>query len=468
MFFTPSNIHYTGGEYVLPCMATARANAALCKEIFSELWYSCTYHASSLTVEPIQEPIFRLGDAKPLPLDGKSYAVNITESGICVSADSEKNLLYGFYALLDCIGMTRPLAASVKTCTFSEKASMTCRMAHFCVFPETELWELERFIRLCALLKYTHLIVEFWGMYAYRCEPALSWKKAYTTAEIAPLMHLAHSLGLEIVPMFNCLGHASASRVMHGKHVVLDNDPSLQYLFDETGWSWRFGTEPVETLQTDIRDELCELCGDGEYFHIGCDEIYGFDYSERSIQAVCAHINHIAADLKKKGRKTILWGDMFVHRRATYNPKNQYSAACPSDETAERMLSLLDKDVIIADWQYDCNEYPVETALFFKEHGFTTMLCPWDCSVPKINSCVQTVKKEALYGIIHTTWHTLSRGTLFLGKTARSFYSDAPDERDGNISIQQTHTAELLRKAYPTQGEYRKSGWSKIEVGDLV
>ncbi len=466
MFFNPQNVTYTDGFFRLADKVKAVAHPSLCKDVFAELWNGFCFRLSTIELAPTDALVFQIGNVSALPIENDDYSVHITSDGVCVAATTEKNLLCGYYAFLDRICMEEKGSLAARACTFSEKAKIERRMAHFCVFPETELWELERFIRVCAVLKYTHLIVEFWGMYTYRCLPALSWKNAYTAEQIKPLAELAHTLGLELVPMFNCLGHASAGRVMHGKHVVLDQNPELQYLFDETGWYWRYATEPVERLQTEVRDELCELCGDGEYFHIGCDEIYGFDYSEESIRGVCEHINRIAADLKKKGRKTILWADMFLHRKAEYDSKNAYTAACPSDEKAEYMLSLLSKDVIMADWQYDCPHSPVETALFLKESGFTTMLCPWDVSLQKSDACVNTVKENELYGLIHTTWHTLSSGMMYVGKVARSFYNDGEDSRDHDHPLHLTHMAEILRKAYFANGDYHKAGWSKIEVGD--
>ena len=61
---------------------------------------------------------------------------------------------------------------------------------------------------------------------------------------------------------------------MHGKHVVLNRAPQYAYLFDETGWTWSIGTPEVTGLQRKMRGELAALCGKGDYFHIGCDEIF--------------------------------------------------------------------------------------------------------------------------------------------------------------------------------------------------
>ena len=40
-------------------------------------------------------------------------------------------------------------------------------MIHFCVFPETTLFEFRRFVRFCGVLGYTHFIPEFWVSLKY-------------------------------------------------------------------------------------------------------------------------------------------------------------------------------------------------------------------------------------------------------------------------------------------------------------
>ena len=63
------------------------------------------------------------------------------------------------------------------------------------------------------------------------CLAELAWPFAHTKEEIRPLIEEARALGMEVIPMFNHLGHASANREMYGKHVVLDQNPKLEYLF---------------------------------------------------------------------------------------------------------------------------------------------------------------------------------------------------------------------------------------------
>ena len=132
-------------------------------------------------------------------------------------------------------------------------------MVHLCIFPETTLLDLKKYIRLFAMLQYTHVVLEFWGSLKFDTLSALAWENAYTKNEIKEVIKEAKFLGIEPIPMFNQLGHATASRFCYGKHVVLDQNPKLQYLFTPDGWTWDINSETVFELFRQIRKELYEL-----------------------------------------------------------------------------------------------------------------------------------------------------------------------------------------------------------------
>ncbi len=337
-------------------------------------------------------------------------------------------------------------------------------MVHFCVFPETGLFELRRFLRLCGVLKYTHVVLEFWGMLRFECLPELGWPQAYAKDEIRPLVQEARDLGLEIIPMFNHWGHASASRVMHGKHVVLDQDPGLQPYFSDDGWTWQIGKPEVRALLRAVRGELSELCGPGRYFHLGCDEPYGFDLTERSAPEVTGYLNGIAQELKKDGRRAIVWGDMLVADHASFRTGNRYTASCPDLRTEKILLDGLDREIIIADWQYGVREAPVETGLVFRDAGFDVLLCPWDhgTGCDSVSACAATVKEHRLYGLLHTTWHTLTAGMPDVTQAAENCWDR--ETRPFSLTYYGPRTAALLRRACSVRGDYAKAGWSPVQI----
>ena len=319
MIFQPQSLKEANGSLLLCGSAYAVAHPCLDKEIFKELWQSFSFRASSLTVSACNALSFTMGNAQPLPLDGYDYTINIERGGVCICGKDEAALVNGFITLLDrfkAVDRDDKTLAEVQCCQIKDRAIVQNRMVHFCIFPETELWELQRFVRLCGALKYTHIVLEFWGMLKYDCMQALAWSHGFRKEQIRPIIREANDLGLEVIPMFNHWGHASAGRVMHGKHVVLDQDPTLQPYFSEDGWCWDIRSPKVRALLREVRRELIELCGSGSYFHIGCDEAYNFEFTEENTRALCDFINEIDEEMRAKKRRVIVWGDMFLYRHS--------------------------------------------------------------------------------------------------------------------------------------------------------
>lgn len=468
MIFEPQTLTTYDGCFIIPQNATATAPACMNNSSLEELWRGFTFRYSALTINNTDEICFRIGTASALsPVNDDAYTLNVDTDGICICAKNEKALLLGFMTLLDRIALTeldgKPIC-KVECCRITEVPLIKERMVHFCVFPETRLFELQRFIRMCAVLKFSHVIVEFWGTLKYECLKQLSWSSGFTKDEIRPIIREARELGIELIPMFNHWGHASASRAMHGKHVVLDQEPSLQYYFSDNGWCWDIKKSCVRELLRQVRNELCELFGESKYFHIGCDEAYGFSMTEENMSFICNFINEISAELKSRGMRAIAWADMFISPHPEFCKENKYTANADSTAAEEYMLSHISRDVIIADWQYDTVKAPVETALIFKNAGFDTLLCSWDRSNDNIYSCVTTVKEHSLKGFIHTTWHTLSGNLPYVTVAAKACF----EEKSSCSWLEAaTLTAALLRKVYFVNGDYSKAGWSRNDVGEL-
>lgn len=466
--FSPNYENKSGEKFTFGAKLTAAAHPCLDNGSIKSLWNGFCCQTGEIEIMPCDGLVFSVGTAERIELCGSQYAVNIEKTGIFIVADSEKGLVNGFMTLLHQIKAKKftenDAVFEIDCGVFREKPNYENQMVHFCIFPETELWELERFIRFCAALKYSHLVIEFWGMLRYDCLKELGWSFAFSKEQIRPLIKTANELGLEVIPMFNHWGHASASRVQHGKHVVLDQNPRLQPLFSEDGWTWDIENPDTLSLLRKIRAELMDLCGEGKYFHLGCDEAYNFKVTTENHTVLTDYLNSISRELVAVGRRAIVWGDMLIAKRDTFSKINRYTVSCESVETERSILEDLDRDIIIADWQYNVKEAPVETALIFKEAGFDTILCPWDYTAgsDSVFPCAETAKKYGLSGIMHTTWNTLSLGMRDVSKAAFLSW-----DKNGTLpprTFFATHTAKILRKAYPANGDYQKAGWSKKQI----
>ncbi len=466
MIFHSESFVGSGGTFRFPKSIRLKAHPCLAKNIFAELFGGYTYRLCTADFDTADTLTLTAGRITPPALNGADYAFSITEEGFALTGKTERDLIHAFFTLADRIRAEdgKNGSEAVLDCgELYENAKIGLRIVHFCIFPETELWEITRFIRLAAALKYTHLILEFWGMLRYDCEKALSWPQAYSKEELRPILSEAKELGLSLIPMINHWGHATASRVMHGKHVVLDQNPALQPLFDEDGWCWNIQSERVRALLREMRGELCELFGEGEYFHIGCDEAYNFDLTKKENRdELLSYLNELSDELKAMGRRAIMWGDMLLAPNEEY--KNKLYCFAPSEAAAADLRQRLSRNIVIADWQYEPKIAPVETALVFKHDGFDTLLCPWDLGCDPIKVCTQTLKDEGLFGILHTTWHTLSKGMPFVSLSAKGGFENIEAATPTQL---RTATAALLRKVFPSEGDYRKTGFAKYQIDTL-
>jgi len=463
MLFNPKNIEYGEGYLRLGERVSCVAHKSVDSVLFSELWHGYTYRTSNIEFCECDTLTFTVGDAEPLPLGEYDYTVNVTEGGASVLAKSEAELCRGILTLLDRIVLVDNDGENllkIDSCRIFDKPAIKNRMVHYCIFPDTALWELHKFVRLAGALKYTHIVLEFWGMYKYDCMKELFWSHAFTKEEILPIINEARAMGVEVVPMFNHWGHAAGCRACHGKHVVLDQNPSLQYYFDESGWCWDIKSKRVRELLGKVRRELCELCGEGSYFHIGCDEAYGFAFTKENVDYLVDYLNEIAEDMKSLGRRIFVWGDMFV---AKAEGMEKYTCNAPDKEWETYIRKNLSHDIIIADWQYSVDDVPMKSAQGFKNDGFDVALCPWDRKKSVTLASVETVISENLFGIMHTTWHTLSRHTPYVSLTGRLSYDGVGSSSD--FDTEYVNCAALLRKVWFANGDYEKAGWGRYEVG---
>ena len=457
MIFSHETKNKNGKKFVIDGKVKAVANKALNKDILKEFWYGHAFHLSEIEMTETPAMEFVIGNPKKVELGGNAYAVNVDENGIYLTAQDEQKLVWAYMTLIDMIRIFEDDKLGVECNEFAESPLVKNQMVHYCFAPPLELWEHERFIRFCGSLKYTHIIFEFWGTLKFDCMKELSWDFGFTKEEIKPLVKLANDLGMEVVPMFNHWGHASGCSASYGKHTVLSQNPSLQSYFTDDGWCWDISKDKVKKLLGEIRTELIELCGDGEYFHIGCDEAYGFKFTKENMDFICDFINEIDAEMQKHGRKIFVWGDMFLTKRADFeNEKNHYILNCPDIEKEKYMLDRLSKNVIIADWQYWVTDIPVKSSVLFKNAGFEVFVCPWDIGYPKTKACFETAANENLSGIIHTTWHTLEDGIPEVDQMAMLCWGTDPTK-----VFWTTECASKLRKVFFSGGDYRKSGWAR-------
>ena len=314
---------------------------------------------------------------------------------------------------------------------------------------------------LCGMMKCSHIILEFWGMYRYHCCPNLAWKDAYTDREIRPLILLANAMGMEVVPMLNHMGHASAGRVHYGKHSALDTDLTLAPYFEDDGWCWCTSNPKTLSLLAACRRELTDLCGEGKYFHIGFDEAYNFGHCDRCRKQdphllLKEHLLRTCEDIVSLGRRPIMWADMMLDVKKFDPEKYFLSSSAGKDFRRE-----LPKEIIMADWQYRCADEDFKTSLELKNDGFDVLSCPWDF-FENVHAAAQTVRDGKLFGMIATTWHTLKELIWLIPYAGDEMWGSPEEHGRFHGEFYSLCAAYHVRRCVPSEGHYERAAmWDK-------
>lgn len=435
---------------------TVIADGRMSNGSVKKLWNSFTLTTGEICFETGEELTLRFGDT-PLPIlsEGKEYVLTVDDNGAAIVGKDYGGLMRGFMSLLMKIEQDQN-AFRIRATTEESNYKISNRMLHICVFPENDLYFIKKLIRLAALCQYTHIIIEFWGTLRYDCLKELAWPQAFTKAQAKELIAECRELGMEPIPMFNQLGHATASRSWSGKHVVLDQNPKLQHLFTPDGWVWNIENPEVRVLLKQVREELYDLFGEGEYMHIGCDEADFIAKNPVLYKKLLPYLQDLTCSVEREGRRPMLWMDMLLEKGAFPN------CYCVGDaEEVKKIRAAVAKSSVFVDWQYECTDTPIPSLVSLKNSGRDVMGAPW---FKAENYCahIQTISENDLHGIMLTTWNTLRNQIhSILGCAKKCGASTFPWSEFSEL---REETATILRRISFEGNSYEDCGWLKKQV----
>ncbi len=477
-----SDVRYSFGSCVkasLTVPTSAADTLAPVIERMKSLWYNFCKTASTLDIQlnlsSKQFCCFSVGtpvsESAEVP---QHYAILADERSILLTAVNTEALINGFTTLVQLIcpvnldeGREEFYITGVK---ITDKPAIGFRSVHLCIFPDSALSTIEKAIHMAGFMKFTHIVLEFWGTLQYETIPELAWQnRSFSKTEIRSLVDLARSYGMEVIPMVNHFGHATQSRSCYGRHTILNANPRRAKLFEPDGWTWCLSNPDTYKLLSDMRAELIDLCGNGSYFHLGFDEAYSFATCDKCRKRVPAellaeYINRLTEDLAAYGRRPIIWHDELIRRDAFADKIPDGVVANGQSHNTDSALERLDRRVIIADWQYEYRHTGIgghvnPTASYFQTMGFDTILCPWDV-MQNVRVLCEDARLLSAYGVMLTTWHHLP---AYLSKFLN--VGEYAWRADGTYTnVPSTEAAAVLRTVYPTNGDYISSGWNAFEV----
>lgn len=457
--------------FIIPDSFSNEGFISLAKELFSN------YTLNKFDFEVVKcsntknAVISYFSDAKPiLEKTEFEYELNVRNDRIDIISEGEIGIIHAFSSFLQLIGAysLKDNNFKVKCVSIKDKPSLKFRGMHLCVFSDTSLLFIQKMVRLLGLLKCTHIVLEFWGTLKLDSFKYLAWENAYTKDDFKPIIEDGKAMGIEFIPMFNHFGHATYSRSKTGKNVVLDQAPEYEEYFSADGWTWNVKNEDVLKLHQSLREELCELFGEGEYFHMGCDEIFMDDfrydpYDKEDNETFVNFINESAKSVVKMGRKPIIWGDMFlIGEDFPYPFCRNSSGRCYDRKNIDKLID----DIIIDDWQYNVDEEKDETVKYFlsKKPAQNIILSPWDGNVwkgnPTIKGRCSLAKKHNLLGVLGTTWNGICKEIRSMLYTACLMWEKDETNVDKiALGLLTSLGAKNIRKLLPPNGDPKKAGF---------
>ena len=346
----------------------------------------------------------------------EAYAVKADAAGVKIAARTLAGVRWAAYSLRQLAiakrGTFKTAGHLLPSLTISDAPHLAFRGLHLCWFPEVRTEQIERAIRLAALLKFNYVVVEPWGMFKSERHPWWSWPGAkMTKPEVRRLVALGKDLGITLIPQIAAYGHAGAARACSSKHSVLDLQPEYEPLYEPGGWNWCLTNPEAQKVLRELIVELLETFDHPPYLHLGCDEAQPPTCPEcrkRPFgELVCEHITALAAFAKEHGARAMIWHDMLLDSSDT---RWEGFVACGSKQTAT-LADTLPRDVIICDWQYsygDMKEVRKDwpTLKHFRDKGFPVVGCPW-LNFNAMKPMADYISEIGGFGFLETTWHHL-------------------------------------------------------------
>lgn len=255
------------------------------------------------------------------------------------------------------------------------------------------------------------LILSVGYNFRYASHPEIEEAQQFTADQVRRLVRIGRDNNVQVIPLFNSLGHQSWKMDHIGALLRAYPDfnetpgkPGIKYCY-----SWCPSNPRVYEVVFDLLDELIEAF-QAEWIHLGMDEVFEFGECDRCrgktnadlfAKAVNDLYGHVAG---RRGVKMMIWGDRLIDGFRT--PYNEMNGARNGTHPAREMIP---RDILLCDWHYHVHEaYPsVEQ---FEACGFDYVIAGWR-KVDALEAFAAYASARAgphLKGYLATNWHPVA------------------------------------------------------------
>ncbi|MFO7797157.1 MAG: family 20 glycosylhydrolase [Promethearchaeati archaeon] len=340
------------------------------------------------------------------PEDEESYNLNIAENKIIIYSLHEKGLFYGIQTLIQIIKnsilqkkVKDPFEIIVPSVLIRDIPDLKVRgvaqdisRGQICSVENAK-----RYIKLISHYKMNFYCLYIEDMFAHPNHPLIGKERgALTCEEIKEIDTYAREHFIELVPIFECLGHMD-NILQHMKYRNLGEFPGAHSL--------DISNQEIYPFLKDYISEISK-CFSTNYFHIGCDESFdvGRYNSEKYIEKV------------GKSEALANFYNKIYDIASTYDNNNiiMYDDIVRKDNN---VLEKLNKEMILMYWEYNpkIKNPPVEK---FLESGHRVIVSPsmlnWNRNFPDNKNASKNIinminigfkfRNEGCLGVLTSTW----------------------------------------------------------------
>lgn len=245
----------------------------------------------------------------------------------------------------------------------------------------------------------------------------------YTKTELKEINNAAESLGVELIPCIQTLGHLK--KALRWDYAAdMKDDPDVLLIDEEKTYEF------IEAMFKTWR-EVCST----DKIHIGMDEAEGVglgEYLNRNgyrdrFEIMCRHVHRVCDIAKRYGFKPMMWSDMFFKIGSAKRDYYDLDTKIPED-----LPSQIPDDVSMVYWDYyhEDKDFYVKMLENHKKLGcdiiFAGGIWTWRGMAPEYEKTFNTTypalsacRKVGIDNIIATAWHDdgadISTYTMLLG-----------------------------------------------------
>ena len=247
---------------------------------------------------------------------------------------------------------------------------------------------------------FTCMMLEYEATFPFEKHATLQNRYAYTKEEIADYVAFCDKLGLEVIPLQNCMGHMQYI-LRHDRYAALREDKA------DMSQVCPLKIKQAVPVFKEIFKEVAEL-HPSKYFHIGCDETFLLgkckhcaEYAEKhgKSKLFVEYVKAMCKIVLDMGKTPIIWADIILKY-----PEN---------------LGELPKELIYLDWNYgwDVNKFGKISNLIEADVNLwggsalrsgpdDIYLTQWEKHFNNLRDYVPFARKSGYQAMVQTSWST--------------------------------------------------------------